>query len=172
MFDITQSISKEHAIKNIKSELQKLRFNIIEKDTTKPWGAYFRINEQDASTFVSHFFKEFAFPSWVTGGMRLDPKILLVAPSKRLSWQYHDRRGEVWKILKGPVSVMTSQTDEMSQPQIHVEGEIIEISCGTRHRLIGMDDWGIVAEIWVSTDKDNPSDESDNHRLQDDFGRN
>jgi hypothetical protein len=42
---------------------------------------------------------------------------------------------------------------------------------GQRHRLIGLDQWGVVAEIWQHTDSENPSDESDIVRLQDDFGR-
>lgn len=31
--------------------------------------------------------------------------------------------------------------------------------------------WGVVAEIWQHTDKDNPSNEDDIVRVQDDFGR-
>ena len=42
---------------------------------------------------------------------------------------------------------------------------------GERHRLIGLEGWGIVAEIWQHTDPENPSDEDDIVRLQDDFGR-
>jgi hypothetical protein len=39
-----------------------------------------------------------------------------------------------------------------------------------RHRLIGLDDFGVVAEIWQHTDAI-PSDEEDIIRVQDDFGR-
>ena len=39
-----------------------------------------------------------------------------------------------------------------------------------RHRLIGLSDYGIVAEIWQHT-SDVPSDESDMVRVQDDFDR-
>ena len=39
------------------------------------------------------------------------------------------------------------------------------------HCLIGFDDYAVIAEIWQHTDIDNPSDEDDNIRLQDDFGR-
>jgi hypothetical protein len=49
--------------------------------------------------------------------------------------------------------------------------EIITLQQGERHRLIGLDSWGIVAEIWKHTDYNNPSDEDDIVRLQDDFGR-
>lgn len=40
-----------------------------------------------------------------------------------------------------------------------------------RHRLVGLNDWGMVAEIWQHIDANNPSDENDIIRVQDDFGR-
>jgi len=49
--------------------------------------------------------------------------------------------------------------------------EIVHLAKGQRHRLVGLDGWGIVAEIWQHTDASNPSDENDIVRLQDDFGR-
>ena len=42
---------------------------------------------------------------------------------------------------------------------------------GERHRLIGLEDYGIVAEIWQHTDSVH-SDEEDIVRVQDDFKRN
>jgi hypothetical protein len=51
------------------------------------------------------------------------------------------------------------------------EGDQIKLTQGERHRLIGLDDYGVVAEIWQHTDKNNPSDEEDIVRVQDDFGR-
>ena len=47
----------------------------------------------------------------------------------------------------------------------------IQLKQGERHRLVGLDNWGIVAEIWQHTDAANPSDEEDIIRVQDDFGR-
>lgn len=37
---------------------------------------------------------------------------------------------------------------------------------GERHRLIGLNNWGVIAEIWRHTDKENPSDEDDIVRLR------
>ena len=48
----------------------------------------------------------------------------------------------------------------------------IEIGNKIRHRIIGTDDYALVAEIWIHNDKNNPSDENDIIRLQDDFNRN
>ncbi|NBC66802.1 MAG: hypothetical protein GVY07_14240 [Bacteroidetes bacterium] len=45
------------------------------------------------------------------------------------------------------------------------------IEKGQRHRLIGLQNWGVVAEIWQHTDSSDPSDEEDIVRLDDDFGR-
>jgi mannose-6-phosphate isomerase-like protein (cupin superfamily) len=102
---------------------------------------------------------------------KLSPKILVVAPNKRLSWQFHHRRAEIWKILSGVVGVKTSLTDEEGEIQELKPGTFIQMDKGERHRLIGLDSWGIVAEIWQHTDPENPSDEDDIVRLQDDFGR-
>jgi hypothetical protein len=52
-----------------------------------------------------------------------------------------------------------------------VVGEVISLQQGERHRLIGTGDWGIVAEIWMHSDANQPSDESDIVRLQDDYAR-
>ena len=50
-------------------------------------------------------------------------------------------------------------------------GDQIVLQQGERHRLIGLDDYSVVAEIWQHTDKENSSDEEDIIRVQDDFGR-
>ena len=55
--------------------------------------------------------------------------------------------------------------------EIYQEGDQIIIEQGERHRLIGLDDHCLVAEIWQHTDAENPSDEADIVRVQDDFGR-
>ena len=104
-------------------------------------------------------------------GNKLSPKILLLAPQKKLSWQYHHRRAEIWKLICGTAGVITSNTDIENTPMLLNTGSIIKLKQGERHRLIGLDEWGVVAEIWQHTDVHNPSDEDDIIRLQDDFGR-
>jgi quercetin dioxygenase-like cupin family protein len=69
------------------------------------------------------------------------------------------------------VGVVTSDTDEEKQQHTLYEGDIIQLKQGERHRLIGLSDWGMVAEIWQHTDAENPSNEDDIIRVQDDFGR-
>jgi hypothetical protein len=50
-------------------------------------------------------------------------------------------------------------------------GDAITLQQGERHRLIGLDDYAVIAEIWQHTDANHPSDEDDIVRVQDDFGR-
>ena len=50
-------------------------------------------------------------------------------------------------------------------------GDTITLQQGERHRLIGLDVYAVIAEIWQHTDAIYPSDEDDIVRVQDDFGR-
>lgn len=150
--------------------LTQLGFTIVQRDAGRPWGGFFVIAESQAVNFADKYFPgENMDELKIT--QKLSPKILMVAPHRRLSWQYHHRRAEIWKCIKGTVDVITSETDtEQQQHTLHV-GDIIKLKQGERHRLIGTDDWGIVAEIWQHTDPANPSDEDDIVRVQDDFSR-
>lgn len=154
----------------IETMLQEQGFNVVTKDDTRPWGGFFVIDESQAAAFASHYFEDEKFEALKITN-KLSPKILLVAPKARLSWQYHYRRAEIWKCIAGTVGVVTSDTDEETNQHTLVVGDIIKLKQGERHRLIGLDNWGVVAEIWQHTDESNPSNEDDIVRLQDDFGR-
>lgn len=101
----------------------------------------------------------------------MSPKILIVAPNKRLSWQYHHRRAEIWRVIQGQAGVVRSNTDSENELELLNVGATVTLLQGERHRLVGLEDHAVVAEIWQHTDVDNPSDEEDIVRLQDDFGR-
>jgi mannose-6-phosphate isomerase len=150
--------------------LNRLGFSIVKEDKQRLWGGFFVIDEAQAEKFAHHFFPEKDIQQLKISD-KLSPKILMVAPHKKLSWQYHHRRAEIWNCISGPVGVMTSNTDEENEKHLIREGETIKLEQGERHRLMGLDNWGIVAEIWVHTDAANPSDEDDIVRLQDDYGR-
>jgi len=64
-----------------------------------------------------------------------------------------------------------SNTDVENEVKTKHPGDVIRLEKGERHRLVGLDGWGVLAEIWQHTDADNPSDEDDIVRVQDDFGR-
>ncbi|MDL1914154.1 MAG: phosphoheptose isomerase [Bergeyella sp.] len=145
-------------------------FIVVTKDDTRPWGGFFVIEEGQAQDFANHYFDGVDIENLKIGG-KLSPKILLVAPKARLSWQYHRRRAEVWRVVEGKVGIKKSDTDEEGELEIYFPKDRITLQQGERHRLIGLDHWGIVAEIWQHTDPTHPSDEEDIVRIQDDFGR-
>ncbi|MBP9750950.1 MAG: hypothetical protein KBC95_03830 [Candidatus Peribacteraceae bacterium] len=144
-------------------------FTVVDHDPSRPWGGFFVIDEAQAPAFAERFFAGEGVEA--DGGQKLSPKILLVAPGKRLSWQYHHRRAEIWRVLDGEVAVVQSPTDDEAVPLARTSGDVVRLAQGERHRLVGRDHWGMVAEIWRHTDPAAPSDESDIVRLQDDFGR-
>ncbi|MBT1706405.1 phosphoheptose isomerase [Chryseosolibacter indicus] len=161
---------KTEVLSSVEKHLQGLGFNIVAKDFSRPWGGFFVIDETQAEKFGNLFFPGIEIASLKIGG-KLSPKILMVQTGKRLSWQYHHRRAEIWKLVAGTAGVVTSQTDEEGSVKKLEVNEIIRLNQGQRHRLVGLDGWGMISEIWQHTDANNPSDEDDIVRVQDDFGR-
>jgi mannose-6-phosphate isomerase len=168
--DLKPSLSTKRVFEIVTQFLQEKKLEAVEIDNQRPWGGFFVINEAQANLFIEIFFPHLNNAALnITG--KLSPKILVVAPQKRLSWQYHHRRAEIWKLIGGNAAVMVSDNDEETEIINLNKGDIIELKQGERHRLIGTDNWGIMAEIWRHTDAANPSDENDIVRVQDDFGR-
>jgi len=161
---------REEVFTEIQTYLSDLNFDVVSSDFMRPWGGFFVIQESQAKKFTDHFFKGVEVDSLKISG-KLSPKILVVEPGKRLSWQYHHRRAEIWRCISGSVKVVTSATDEEAESQKLNPGDEIRLVQGQRHRIVGLSTWGVLAEIWQHTDADNPSDESDIVRVQDDFGR-
>ncbi len=161
---------KELVFENVAEYLHQLNLKIDKQDSTRPWGGFFVLDESEADKFISLYFSNHTKDELTITG-KLSPKILIVAPEKRLSWQYHHRRAEIWKLIGGTAGVITSDTDDEKDTTHLSIGDIIQLKQGERHRLIGLDGWGIVAEIWRHTDAGDPSDEDDIVRVQDDFGR-
>lgn len=168
--NFSNTTAKELVFEDITEYLHRKNIKISKQDNTRPWGGFFVIEEVEAEKFINLYFPDFTKEALnITG--KLSPKILVVAPEKRLSWQYHHRRSEIWKLIGGTADVVTSDTNEEKETKHLNIGDIIQLQQGERHRLIGLENWGIVAEIWQHTDADNPSNEDDIVRLQDDFGR-
>ena len=170
MAEFFSADSRQSAFEKAQKDLDTLGFKVVDKDFDRPWGGFFVIDETQAGRFASHFFPEVNFDDLKISG-KLSPKILMVQTDQRLSWQYHHRRAEIWKLVGGEAGVVTSHTDEQGNLKKLKIGEIIRLKQGERHRLVGLKGWGMVAEIWQHTDASNPSDESDIVRVQDDFGR-
>lgn len=152
------------------NEIQELGFHIVATDMHRPWGGFLVIDEEQTQKFVDTFFPEQSNEIEV-GKRKLSPKILMVEPQKKLSWQYHHRRSEIWKVIKNSAGVIISDTDQQSEVQVKALEDVIRLEKGQRHRLVGLENWGVIAEIWQHTDPSNPSNEEDIVRVQDDFGR-
>jgi mannose-6-phosphate isomerase len=164
------TLTKDKIFSEVEESLKLKHFAIDQSDKGRPWGGFFVIKEEQAQQFANTYFDGLNVDSLKISG-KLSPKILIVAPMMRLSWQYHFRRAEIWRVVSGKVGVIRSSTDEEGDVLTYEEGQTITLKRGERHRLVGLNEWGIVAEIWQHTDDGHPSDEDDIVRLQDDFGR-
>lgn len=171
--DVTVSLSgeKNTVLQNVEKHLQAKGFIIVGKDFQRPWGGFFVVDEGQSAKFGAEYFPgiPIGFPGKENG--KLSPKILMVQTGKRLSWQYHRRRSEIWCLAAGTAGLAVSETDQQGPVKKLAPGEVVRLHQGLRHRLVGLDGWGMIAEIWQHTDPANPSDEDDIIRLQDDFGR-
>ena len=87
-------------------------------------------------------------------------KLIYVDSGKRLSYQYHKKRSEFWKVVSGKLRV-TLDGKEL----ILDVGEKIEIPVGAKHRMEGITD-SVVLEIAFGH-----FDENDIVRLDDDYKR-
>ncbi len=167
---IGNQISKATVFNNVKKELIGHSFEIRDCDMERPWGGFFVLAEKQAAKFVKIYFPGENPDELVTDRM-VSPKILIVAPQSRLSWQYHHRRSEVWRVAHGEVGIVRSMTNEQGDLKKLKQGDQVVLAQGERHRLIGLSDYGIVAEIWQHTNANEPSNEEDIVRVEDDFGR-
>lgn len=151
-------------------KLSEKGYTIVGQDASRPWGGFLLLSEGDAGRFAKEYFKDIDAEKIKIGG-QLSPKILFVQPERRLSWQYHHRRAEIWQVIKGQVGVIRSSTDIEGPIETLNQGDQIQLAQGERHRLVGLDQPAVLAEIWIHTDPQHPSNEEDIVRLQDDFGR-
>ncbi|MCC5938695.1 MAG: phosphoheptose isomerase [Lunatimonas sp.] len=168
--NIQKDLTKAEVFDEVRNWLKEKGFGIYSEDSQRPWGGFFVIDERQIDAFRNAFFPEVVFSEFQLKN-KLSPKILLVAPEMRLSWQYHFRRAEIWKLIEGEGGIIRSDTDEEGDLNQMVVNEVVRLRQGERHRLIGLSNWGVVAEIWMHTESENPSDEDDIVRVQDDFLR-
>jgi mannose-6-phosphate isomerase len=154
----------------IKQDLAARGLDIVSEDLERPWGGFLVLDEGQIEQFRNEFFPNLVLAP-PADRLKMSPKILLVAPGKRLSWQYHDRRGELWCVVQGPVGIFTSLTNDEGELKTLATGQEVKMQVGERHRLVGLDNWGVVAEIWEHSDPASPSNEDDIVRVKDDFGR-
>ena len=138
-------LTKHEIFQDIRKKLIEDNFEIITEDQSRPWGGFFVIAEEQAQQFADKYFDGIAADDLRISG-KLSPKILIVAPDSRLSWQYHHRRAEIWQVIEGTVGVITSPTDVEGELKTFSPGDRIILNNGERHRLVGLDGWSVLAE--------------------------
>lgn len=158
---------------DVRTILENNGYTIALHDYDRPWGGFLQLANSDADTFIKAFFTGLTPEEARLGNAQseLSPKILIVAPQQRLSWQYHDRRAERWVYLTEG-GYHKSLTDEQGELYSAKPGEVVQFEKGERHRLVGAaDHYTLVAEIWQHTNPEELSDEGDIVRLADDYRR-
>ena len=86
-----KSNKRDLVFSEIEKYLASLGIRVIASDFQRPWGGFFVIDEEQAELFAREFFPNIDLSTLRISG-KLSPKILVVEPCKRLSWQYHHRR--------------------------------------------------------------------------------
>jgi mannose-6-phosphate isomerase-like protein (cupin superfamily) len=94
-------MNKQKIITKTLNWLKENNLQINTQDLERPWGAFWHISKSSLPHFLSLFFNKVAISNH-----NLSPKILLVESNKNLSLQFHHKRSEKWKVIKGPVKVI------------------------------------------------------------------
>ena len=167
----------------IRAEASGFDLEIDKVDDARPWGGFVRFTAESVPRFLTAYWQTFLMDYWrnyladylakasaTKPPLRVDAKLLLVAPGQRLSLQSHKRRAELWRVLEGPVVIVTGDSAANVSDRLARPGEVVRIECGQLHRLAAPPSgWGVVAEIWLHEDPENPSDENDITRYDDDY---
>jgi len=115
--------------------------NELHKLETRPWGGYIVLVD-DKNCKV---------------------KKLIINPKKRFSLQYHNKRTEIWTIVKGKLEITLGDKKE-----VYNYGQTIIVPVGTVHRIENIgDDAAEIIEVQTGT----YFGEDDIVRIEDDFGR-
>ena len=90
-------------------------------------------------------------------------KRITVKPGKRLSYQYHFKREEVWQIVSGRGTVTLNEVDMNVSA-----GSLLQIDKEERHRIANIGD---VPLVFIEIQTGTYFGEDDIVRLEDDYGR-
>jgi len=107
----------------------------------RPWGEFFILQET-----ISYKIKR-----------------IEVNPGQRLSYQYHNKRSEVWVIIQGEGTVILNDNKIN-----YSKGDTIEISQGVKHRI---ENSGSEKTIFIEVQTGTYFGEDDIVRLEDDYNR-
>tara|TARA_Y100000401_G_C8272455_1_gene199089 strand:+ start:286 stop:627 length:342 start_codon:yes stop_codon:yes gene_type:complete len=91
-------------------------------------------------------------------------KQLVVNPGQKLSYQYHDKRAEVWTVVAGSATIILDD-----EKVFRDYGETIRIPQGAKHRIINEDKYKNLEIIEVQ--HGTYFGEDDIVRIEDDYNR-
>jgi mannose-6-phosphate isomerase-like protein (cupin superfamily) len=157
---------KADFFEEVKRKITSQGFRIVGLDHSQPWGGSLMIDENQAQRFADLFFQEVIQSQEKKAAHPSKPKVLVIEPKQAIAWQYHQRRAEWWQVIVGEVGVITSDDDEERRLLVKQSKDIIELRPGKRHRLVGLDDWAVIAQLWNHVDVQYPSDDADVIRLK------
>jgi mannose-6-phosphate isomerase len=106
---------------------------------SRPWGRFEKFHENKPCTV----------------------KLIYVNAHSRLSLQYHGKRSEFWKVIKG-----TAMVELEGKTMILTEGETLTIPRQAKHRAGALDGGCVILEIAYGR-----FEESDIVRIEDDYQR-
>ncbi len=107
--------------------------------TKRPWGSFTRFTDNERSTV----------------------KLIEVDAGEALSLQYHTKRTEFWKVLKGNPAVVVGEETIQAK-----EGDEFSIGLGVKHRISAPEGPVLILEI-----SQGEFDEEDIVRLEDKYNR-
>ena len=90
-------------------------------------------------------------------------KTITVLPGKRLSYQRHEKRGEVWIVARGQLTVVLEGEEFVKNV-----GEAVDVPRGAAHRMVNATDKPVVV---IELQHGDYFGEDDIERIEDDFGR-
>ena len=122
----------------VRASLKAADLAVVREDLERPWGGFLVISNAGVREFIDVYFPNTAF-DFSSEPTVLSPKILIVAPGRRLSWQYHLRRSEIWRIIEGPVAISRGPGDDEPDARSYEAGDQLRFGLGERHRLAGVD---------------------------------
>lgn len=111
------------------------------KKENRPWG-YFKIISEEESHKM---------------------KYIKVLPKHRLSYQYHEKRSEIWIIIEGEAHVLIN-----GEENFYKYGDVVEIPKGSKHRVENKSDSDL---IFIEVQTGTYFGEDDITRIEDDYNR-
>jgi hypothetical protein len=125
---------------------------LIFHDFERPWGSFLVIDETQAQEFSNKFFKGLDINTLKIEG-KLSLKILIINPMTPLSCQYHNSRAEIRQLYKVTAEIISIDSEVQNEMIVYNEGDQLVLQQGKRYRLIVLDDYFVVAEIWQHTER-------------------